>query len=284
MEYVLKTCTFKTLWLLWVSIVPRELSLQKILLLLTMIENKTSWNPLVNKTWQHIILTFCWRTSCYSTVVIRVFDLKISTNYVQNIKMSAFCPHSFAQTKTKGTELPDTFSPGKEQAQFFVSMRSLGIYMLHRDWTERKRPLTHCRPRLSTRSRASPWSLPLNSLSRYMTSMTMSPNLPGLSTLPVYLKCQTSVSEWKLLFLPLLLFEVHLLSCWNTAPGCDIPVTAVFLRSKMAQCYWFLEGFFLLHLTSLWSMYYYGVWHLNKWARLSLHFVLFCCWLGFKSI
>lgn len=103
---------FKTLWLLWVSIVPRELSLQKILLLLTMIENKTSWNPLVNKTWQHIILTFCWRTSCYSTVVIRVFDLKISTNYVQNIKMSAFCPHSFAQTKTKGTELPDTFSPG----------------------------------------------------------------------------------------------------------------------------------------------------------------------------
>lgn len=195
---------------------------------------------------------------------------------------SAFCPCSFAQTKTEGMELPDTFSLGKEQAHFFVSMRSLGIYMLHRDWTERKRPLTHCRPRLSTRSRASLWSLPLNSLSRYMTSMTMSPNLPRLSTLPVYLKCQTSVSEWKLLFLPVLLFEVHLLSCWNTAPGCDIPVTAVFLRSWMPQCHWFLwEIFFFFfnfdkyfeHVV-LWS----GAFR-QQWARLSQRFVLFACFI-----
>lgn len=188
---------------------------------------------------------------------------------------SVFCPCSFAQTKTEGMELPDTFSLGKEQAQFFVLMRSLGIYMLHRDWTERKRPLTYCRPRLSTRSRASLWSLPLNSLSRYMTSMTMSPNLPRLSTLPVYLKCQTSVSEWKLLFLSVLLFEVHLLSCWNTAPGCDIPVTAVFLRSWMPQCHWFFWEFFF-PLLQFWQVF--GACSVMEWSisELDFHNVLFC--------
>lgn len=55
-------------------------------------------------------------------------------------------------------------------------------------------------------------------------------------------------------FLPLLLFQVHLLSRWKTSPGCDIPVTAVFLRSRMAQYYWFLEGFCLLQLSIV--MYY----------------------------
>lgn len=49
--------------------------------------------------------------------------------------------------------------------------------------------------------------------------------------------------------------------------GCEIPVTAVFLRSRMARCYWFL-GF-----RSFWRMYCYGVWHLNKWAELSKRFV-----------
>jgi len=43
----------------------------------------------------------------------------------------------------------------------------------------------------------------------------------------------------KITFSPVVV-EVHLLSCWNTA--CDIPVTAVFLRSRMAHCYWFLEA------------------------------------------
>lgn len=163
---------------------------------------------------------------------------------------SAFCPNSFARTKTVVMEPPDTFSLGKVRARFSVSMRSLGIYMLLRDWTERKRPLTHCRLKLSTRSPASLWSLPPNSLSRYMTSMTMSPNLPRLSTVPVYLKCQTSVSEWKWLFLLLLLFEVHLRVmrgyCKEVWYFCHCGIS----RSRMAV----LLGFPFFSVCSLYSV------------------------------
>lgn len=92
----------------------------------------------------------------------------------------------------------NTSCQAKGQVPFSLLMRTLGIFMLPRDWIARSKPTTRFEPRRWIGSPTSPWNPSPSSSSRFRTSTTTNPSSWTARIRQAFPKCHLWVSKPKL--------------------------------------------------------------------------------------